>query len=73
MSSKSESGTIEALSKTDALLKTETVLRPFDNIVMDIHGKLYAKVLSRASEGYLIRFTGFPDTFENWYDACINE
>ncbi|NCB32458.1 MAG: PAS domain S-box protein [Erysipelotrichia bacterium] len=68
-----EDGSILALSKTDVLLNTDVKLKPFDNIVIEIGGKLYAKVLSADSTGTLLRLTGFPEGFERWFNAHIDE
>ena len=54
---KVNSGCITASSKSEAILVTDEELKPFDNLVIMIGSKRFCKVIRRANDGWLIRFT----------------
>ena len=65
-------GKIVALAKTGAVLETDAILAEYDNLQIDAAGKLFAKVLSKEEEGWLLRFTAVPEGFQQWYLSCIS-
>lgn len=62
----SHTGTITALSGDGALLRTDTELKQFDNIQMDIGEELFGKVIARERDGWRVRFTSLPPGFKKW-------
>lgn len=59
-------GRLLALSEAEALFASNTPLTAYDNLQIDIGGKLFAKVLRQEADGYLLHFTSLPDQFEPW-------
>ena len=60
-------GRLTALSRTGAVMETDAELAQFDNLQLEVDGKLFCKVLSRAGTGWLLRFTASPPGFDAWY------
>ena len=59
-------GVFCALNQTGAVLKTEYALHELDDIRIEAQGDLFAKVLRRAEDGWLLRFTSLPAGFDAW-------
>ena len=59
-------GRLIALSKTSAIMETDTPIVQFDDLQLDAGGNLYCKVISKMDNGWLLRFTAVPPEFENW-------
>lgn len=57
---------ITALSRTGAVLETDDLLEPFENLRIDIGEELFAKVISGDKNGWLLRFTSIPSGFDEW-------
>ena len=55
-----------AVSKEEALLKTDAELKPLDNVCLDIGADLYAKLTKKEERLYRISFTAKPPCFEEW-------
>ena len=67
-------GVLTALSRTGAVLQTELTLNVFDNLLLQVGGGLFAKVLRAEERGYLLRFTSLPPEFDGWLaDARAQE
>ena len=62
-------GGIVAVGSDCAVLDTEADLELFDNIQIDAGGKLFAKVMNKAEEGFVIQYTSIPSGYENWIGA----
>lgn len=62
-------GRFTALCRTSGILETDAPLKSFENIQIDIGGKLFAKVLSEEAKGWLVRFTSTPPEFDTWFKA----
>lgn len=62
-------GVIKDLSEDleNGLLKTDAPLSKMENIMMDIGGDLYAKVMSGSEEGYILTFTSKPEEFKTFF------
>ena len=60
-------GYLIALSKTEALMKTDVELAQYDNLQLEAGGKLFCKVISKVESHWLLRFTVIPIGFEQWY------
>lgn len=60
-------GKLTAVSKTEALLQTEEPLSSFDNLQIEIGGKLFCKVVSKHESDWLLFFTSKPVGFDDWY------
>ena len=60
------SGILTALCDTGAVLETEALLEPFENLELEAGGRLLCKVLSRQGRGWLLRFTSVPEGFRQW-------
>ncbi|MEE1200061.1 MAG: adenylate/guanylate cyclase domain-containing protein [Christensenellales bacterium] len=61
-----EEGLLTALDKNMAIMNTENKLAPFNNIRIDIGEDVFAKVLRREGDGWLICFTSVPLSFHDW-------
>lgn len=74
VSDKSYEGKIFKLSTDEqyALLQTENKLENFQNLMMDIGQNLYAKVIQKNDDGYIICFTAKPDYFNTWIKNELN-
>lgn len=59
-------GVLCALNQTGAVIRTDHALQELDNICIDACGDLFAKVLRRVDDGWLLRFTSLPADFEIW-------
>lgn len=66
-----DTGRITALSETGAMLQTSQALERFENLQMDIGGKLFAKVLSVNGQEAHLCFTSLPESFAAWYAAVV--
>ena len=64
-------GEIVSLSKSCAILSTNEDVEVFDNLLIDIGGKLYCKITEKRDTGYLVVFTSIPAEFELWYKETI--
>lgn len=64
-------GRILSVSEAEALFTSDIPLSPYDNLVLDIGGKLFAKVLKKEADGYLLRFTSLPEQFSAWLHRFI--
>lgn len=62
----SYTGQITALGKSKAVLQTDQVLSPYDNLRLDAQGDLFCKVLEKHMDGYMIHFTAKPPEFQEW-------
>ena len=60
-------GRILAASESEALLETEEKMALYDNLCIDIGGKLYAKVTGTERDGFRITFTAKPPCFASWF------
>ena len=59
-------GYLTALSKTEALMETEVELKEYDNLQLEVGGKLFCKVMSKVDSQWLLCFTVVPSGFEEW-------
>ncbi len=59
-------GQLTALSGTHALLVTDEEPELLDNIEFEAGGPLFAKIMSRENEAYLLHFTSVPPGFDEW-------
>ena len=59
-------GRFTAMSRTGAVLETEAPLERFANLQIQAGGKLFAKVMERVENGWLLRFTSIPPEFDAW-------
>lgn len=59
-------GYITAASDKSAVMQTDCPLKLFDNIRINSQGFISCKVISRSKNGYLIRFTSIPKTYNAW-------
>ncbi|MCR5797917.1 MAG: hypothetical protein K6G63_08410 [Eubacterium sp.] len=57
-----------AISEEEAIINVDADLRLYDNIVLDIGDKLYAKVVSVKDAEIRIRFTAVPECFGEYYE-----
>ena len=66
-------GTVKAISadRRYGLLKTDETLLDKQNIMLDIGGDLYAKVIGIVDGMYNICFTSKPDIFKTWLNSVI--
>ena len=64
-------GCFTAMSHTGAVLETEAPLERFANLQIDAGGKLFAKVMDRAGDGWLLRFTSIPPEFDDWRKTLV--
>lgn len=62
--------TVLSLSGTEALLRTENALEPYENVMLEIGGDLYAKVKKAEDGKALVRFTAKPPCFSAWLRSC---
>ena len=53
-------GSFVALSEMGALLQTERSLQLYDDLQIELGGKLFAKVIAAETEGWRLRFTSVP-------------
>ena len=60
-------GHLVALSKSEAIMKTDVELAQYDNLQLEAGGKLFCKVIFREDSGWLLRFTAIPVGFDKWY------
>lgn len=56
----SETGYLVALSKTEALMETDVELVPYDNLQLEVGGKIFCKVLSKEGSAWRLHFTAIP-------------
>ena len=63
----SNHGILTALSGKEAIMETGAAIEEYDNLHLEIGGKLYCKVISREERGWKLRFTAIPPEFDNWY------
>lgn len=66
-----EEGLLTALSETGAILKTAGSLSAYDNLQLEIGGKLYAKVTAIREDACELRFTSLPENFGQWYQSVL--
>ena len=66
-------GQIIALSddRKCAKLVVETTFTDRQNIMLDIGGDLYAKVIEQTEDYYILRFTSTPEHFNEWVEERI--
>ncbi|MBQ1310638.1 MAG: PAS domain S-box protein [Blautia sp.] len=57
---------LAASGMNSGILDTQTHLELFDNIQIDADGKLYAKIMEKKPDGYLIQYTSVPENFKAW-------
>lgn len=69
----SNQGILTALSRKEAILETSAEIEEYDNIHLEIGGKLFCKVIAKEEKGWKLRFTGFPPEFEQWYQERLAE
>lgn len=62
-------GGISAVAHDGAVLDTEAELNIFDNVQLEAGGKLFAKVMEQADDGYTLRFTSVPAGYGAWIQA----
>lgn len=67
----SNRGILTALSPREAILETSAAIEEYDNLHLEIGGKLFCKVIAQEDKGWKLRFTGFPTEFEQWYRNVI--
>ena len=60
----SKIGHLVALSKTEALMETDAKIAEYDNLQLEVGGKLFCKVLSKVGSSWLLRFTAIPPGFD---------
>jgi adenylate cyclase len=67
-------GQIIALSddRKCAKLVVETTFTDRQNIMLDIGGDLYAKVIEQTEDYYILRFTSTPEHFNEWVDETTH-
>lgn len=63
-----QQGRFVAMSSDGGILETQAPLEPYQNLQITTgpEGKLFAKVLRREQEGWLVRFTAKPLNFAQW-------
>ena len=66
---KSYYGGIVAVAHDGAVLDTEAELEVYDNIQIEVGGKLFGKIMERTEEGALLRYTSIPAGYEAWLKA----
>ena len=66
---KSYYGGIVAVAHDGAVLDTGAELEVYDNIQIEAGGKLFGKVMERADDGALLRYTSIPAGYEAWLKA----
>lgn len=71
ISENGESGLLTALCETGAVLKTDLPLVLYQNLVLNIGGKLFAKIIREGEGEFLLRFTSYPKAFEQWYREAM--
>lgn len=59
-------GTLTYLSRDGAVMETDAPIAVFDNLEIDIGGKLFCKVIMKNDLGYTLRFTAKPENFDAW-------
>lgn len=64
-----KTGTLVALSSHQAVMKTEAPVQVFDNLCLDLCGKLYAKATACEDRMITLRFTAKPEGFDEWAAA----
>ena len=71
----SHTGQFTAISQSQrfAMLQTDTVLKPGDNIMINDVIDSYAKVINSDKDNYMISFTMRPDGFSNWIKLYSKE
>ena len=57
---------ISAASEKSAVMQTDYPLKLFDNIRINSQGILSCKIISKSQNGYLIRFTSIPKSYNAW-------
>ena len=57
-------GYLTALSKTEALMETDVELKEYDNLQLEVGGKLFCKVMSKTESAWLLHFTAIPSGFD---------
>ena len=62
----SENGLITEISSDEAIMESGAELAVFDNIQLDIGGKLFAKVIGKKGDMHKLRFTAKPECFGEW-------
>ena len=60
----SQIGHLVAVSKTEALMETEAELVQYDNLQLEVGGKLFCKVMSKKESAWLLHFTAVPPGFD---------
>ena len=59
-------GTVLALSAHQAVMETAATVQIFDNLCLDLCGKLYAKATACEGHEVTLRFTAKPEGFDEW-------
>ena len=66
-------GFFKEISLEEALIQTAAPLEIYDNVVLAVGSGLYAKIIEVKDGIYQIHFTSFPDGFEEWLKAIIQQ
>ena len=66
-------GFFKEISPEEALIQTAAPLEIYDNVVLAVGSGLYAKIIEVKDGIYQIHFTSFPDGFEEWLKAIIQQ
>lgn len=69
----SNRGILTALSEKEAIMETSAAIEEYDNLHLEIGGKLYCKVISREEKGWKLRFTAIPPEFDGWYSTQMTK
>ena len=64
-----KTGTLLALSAHQAVMETAAPVQVFDNLCLDLCGKLYAKATACEDRKITLRFTAKPEGFDEWAAA----
>ena len=68
-----EAGYLTSLCSSGAVLETEVPLALYQNLVLDIGGKLFAKIIREGETEFLLRFTSFPKIFDSWFRRVLED
>lgn len=59
-------GKFTAICRTGGILQTDQEMVRYENVQIELGGSLFAKVISRQEQGWLLRFTSVPQDFHKW-------
>ncbi|MBQ3786212.1 MAG: hypothetical protein II799_02955, partial [Lachnospiraceae bacterium] len=59
-------GKITAIGENCAVINTPKELQVYDNLEIELCGRLICKVMKKDDRDYLLRFTSIPPGFDEW-------